>query len=714
MKFLMLLPLWAAAAAFAAEEPKPEIPAAEHEGDAVVVRGRAEDLVGRAASSSEGRVGAEDLARRPLLRPGELLETVPGVVISQHSGAGKANQYYTRGFNLDHGTDFATYVDGVPVNLRTHGHGQGYTDLGFFIPELVEELSYDKGPYSAEDGDFSTVGSAHFRYARRLPKNLLSWTQGEWGHRRLLAAGSHDVGGLTLLGAAESLDNLGPWDKPEDFHKRNLVAKLSYGGKRDWASLTLMGYDARWNASDQIPRRALEQGLIGRFGRIGDHDGGNSLRRSASLAAAAESAWGRSSLDAYWVRQELDLFSNFTYFLDDPARGDQYEQVDRRHYYGATLRQALDWGPEALPQTSTLGLDLRRDDIWDLGLHQTEARVRHNTVRQDQVWQSSWAPWFQQESRWTPWLRSRLGLRYDAYCFQVESLGNTVNSGTVQDAMLSPKAGLVLGPWARTELYASYGEAFHSNDARGATLRHVPVSVDPPQSDPLDANGDPVKPAPGLVKTRGSEVGLRTAWLPGLQSTLSLWTLTFDSELVFVGDAGAVEAGRASYRRGVEFANFYAPLPWLRLDLDYSLSQGWFTQTAVDPATGEGLGQHIPGALEDVVTAGISVDAPLGLDFGARLRHFGPRPLVEDNSVRSRASTTVNLRVGWRPHPNYYVMAELFNAFNAEADDIEYFYESALPTDPDTDGSGDPGPVADGHIHPAEPRQLRVTARLEF
>jgi hypothetical protein len=668
-----------------------------------VVQGRSLNLLGKAEAASEGRVGSEDLQHRPLSRPGELAEVVPGLVVSQHSGDGKANQFYARGFNLDHGTDFASWIDGMPVNLRTHGHGQGYTDLNFLIPELVETVDYRKGPYSVHDGDFSAVGAVNFNYTRDLRQGLLLVGMGPFGYRRALAAASPQVGPGTLLLAVENFDNDGPWDVPQHLLHRNLLAKYSarLGGMK--FSLTGLSYDAEWTATDQVPQRAIEQGLIGRYGSLDPSDGGITRRRAGSLQWEGALGDLHHKGSAYVFDSGLRLWSNFTLNLVDPVNGDQIEQQDERTTFGghwAFWHQA-----QALEARTELGVELRQDNIYELGLWNTRERQRLSAVGTHSVNEGSVAAYLGEAIKPLPWLRLHGGVRYDAYTFKVDATTNTVvaalNSGTVNAGIFSPKAGLALGPWAKTEFYLSWGQAFHSNDARGITQAWADS----------DGNGilDPVETVTPLVKIQGSEVGVRTSLLPGLTSTLSLWQLDFDSELVFVGDAQTTEAGRSSRRWGVEWTNYYKPLDWLILDLDYSWSHARYTQA--DPA-----GDYIPGALEDVLTAG----ATLGQDpwqATLRARYFGPRPLLEDNSVRSSGSLIWSLRLAAKPWKGGELSVDVLNLFDVKASDIEYYYPSLLagetPVD-DTDGDGIPDAVNDIHLHPAEPRQVRVTLAQRF
>lgn len=647
-----------------------------------------ESLLGIAGASSEGAVAAEQIALRPIARSGDVLETIPGVVVSQHSGEGKANQYYLRGFNLDHGTDFSTTLAGMPVNLPTHAHGHGYTDLNFVIPELIGGIQYKKGPYFVEDGDFTTAGSANIDYVNVLDETIARADGGSFGYARGLLAGSPRVGEGSLLYALEGAYDDGPWTHGDGFRKFNGVLRYSVGDARNGFAVTGMGYQAKWNATDQIAERAVREGLVSRFGTLDPTDGGESHRYSLSAQWQHSGAASVTRAVAYGMDSRLDLFSNFTYFLDHPDTGDQFEQADDRSVYGAKLthRWFARWfGVDA---ENEVGFEGRFDDIHEVGLFRTEDRVRLSTTRLDRVRQASGALFAQTDIPWTSRFRTIVGLRGDLYHFDVTGVSDPENGGTLTRGILSPKLSMIFGPFDQTEVYANAGYGFHSNDARGATIR-----VDP-------TTGEPAERVTPLARAKSAEIGVRSLPLPGWQSTVAFWGLDIASELVFVGDAGTTEASRASRRFGVEWSNVFRVMPWMTLDADLSLSKARFRD-------GDSAGRFIPGAVQNVVAAGVAVDR-LGDFFGSlRMRYFGPRPLNEDNSVRSKASTTVNALLGWELARGLRAQVEIFNLLDAKVSDIDYLYASRLPGEA-------PGGVEDVHFHPAQPRSARVTLRLGF
>ncbi|WP_231993263.1 TonB-dependent receptor [Mitsuaria sp. 7] len=659
----------------------------------VDVEGRHYDNgIGSSDAASQGTIRAGLIKSRPVLRPGEVLEFVPGLIVTQHSGDGKANQYFLRGFNLDHGTDFATTVMGLPVNMPSHAHGQGYADLNFLIPELVDRIDYRKGPYFARNGDFAAAGSADIDYLRELDAPFVSLTLGEGRYRRALAAGSTRVAdGVQLLGAVEAMGNDGPWRLPEDLNRRNLVLSLSGASGIDRWRVGLMDYRADWTSTDQVPQRLIDAGTFngrpfGRFDAIDPSDGGRTRRSSLSGEWSRDEGGRSTRVAAYAMAYELSLYSNFTYAMERPEAGDQFAQKDDRKVYGFSASHAVETTLGGLPARGELGVQLRQDRA-RVGLFDTQARATLGTTRDDRVRETLASVYGDLGVELTPWVRTVVGLRADQARFRVDSLSNPMNSGSARQTLASPKWSLVLGPWARTELFLNAGRGFHSNDARGVTAR-----VDP-------RSGDPVDPVPGLVKAKGYELGVRSEIVPGLQSSLALWKLDFDSELVYVGDAGVTEANRPSKRHGVEWNNRYVPVPWLLIDADLAWTRARFSDA--DPA-----GARIPNAVDRVASFGVTVRERGPWSASLQWRYLGSAPLIEDDSVRSRSSLTTNLRVSRRFGAKTEVTLDVFNLMDRRVNDIEYFYESRLP--------GEVAAVADRHVHPAEPRTLRVTLRRSF
>jgi hypothetical protein len=638
-------------------------------------------------AASEQVISGAELNARPVSRVGEVLEVVPGLIVTQHSGEGKANQYFLRGFNLDHGTDLAITVDGMPVNMPTHGHGQGYADINFLIPELVQAVNVRKAPYYADKGDFASAGAVGIDYLNKLPANIAQLTFGSFGYQRAFAAGSANVGDGTLLAAFEANKYNGPWEIPDNVRKLNGVLRYSQGTAMDGFTLSAMAYSNGWNSTDQVAQRAVDQGFINRTGSLDPTDGGTSSRFSLSGNWAQSSEFGQSKANAYLIRSSLQLFNNFTYFLDDPVNGDQFSQIDRRTVYGFNASHSFDVRFAGIETQTRVGLQTRGDDI-AVGLLKTMQRTWLSTVRQDSVEEGNVGLWADTTARWTDWLRTTVGIREDYFAGHVFS-DTPQNSGDAQAAMTSPKAGIVLGPWYRTEFYGNAGLGLHSNDIRGAT-----ITVDPNDKvTPLDR-------VPLLVRSKGAEIGIRTRAIEGLTSSLAVFVLDFDSELLFVGDAGTTEPSRPSRRVGVEWTNTYKVLPWMTLDFDLAYARARFSD--FDPA-----GDRIPGAPAWIASGGVTFGGTSGWFGALRGRYFGPRPLVEDDSVRSTPSLIFNARAGYIFDNGMRLQLDVLNLFNAQTNQIEYFYLSRLPGEP-IDG------VADRHVHPAEPLAVRLTLAAKF
>ena len=652
---------------------------------AVVVQGSRNSMLGEAGTANEGVITQQQLDARTVYRPGELFEAVPGLVVSQHSGEGKANQFYLRGFNLDHGTDLRTTVDGMLVNARSHSHGQGWTDVNFMIPELGTLLEYRKGPFYAAEGDFSSAGAVNLKYANTLASGIASVGLGQNGYARTLLTSSPQLGDGHLLYAVELMHNDGPFTVKDNYQKKNGVLRYSQGSEANGFHVTAMAYNAKWHATDQIPLRAVQSGALGRFDAVDQSDGGESSRYSLSGEWRQASGNVATTVNAYVIRQRLDLFSNFTYFLDNPVDGDQFSQPDRRTTTGLNASQTYTTTLLGRESEFTLGAQFQNDGISN-ALNSTVARQFVSTTRADQIRERSLGLYSENKTRWSDSFRSVLGVRADNFHFKVNS-DNTANSGTASATKVSPKINLIFGPFDKTEFYTSAGYGFHSNDARGTTL-----TVDP-------KTGMPADKLPPLVRSKGVELGVRTEAIAGLQSAFSVYRLDFDSELTFAGDAGTTNAGRASRRTGFEFSNYYKPIPWLTVDADIAFAKGRYS--TFDP-----VGDRIPGAVEGVASVALAVDN-LGPYFGAlQLRYFGPRPLLEDNSVRSKSTATLNGRIGYKFNPKLKIELEGFNLTNRHASAIDYYYASQL--------KGETSKVNDIHFHPIESRSFRLTLVANF
>jgi len=672
--------------------------------------------------ASQTTATGEELNARPVTRPGEVLEAVPGLIVTQHSGEGKANQYFLRGYNLDHGTDLAITVDDVPVNMRTHAHGQGYADLNWLMPETINSLAIRKGPYFADEGDFSSAGNLHIGLIDSVPKAIAQMTAGSFGYRRMFGMDSVKAGDGNLLVAGEAATYDGPWVNPDGMRKVNGLLRYTQGTALDGFSVTGMAYSNKWNSTDQIPQRAVP--LIGLYGSEDPSDGGNTNRFALSARIAGTDDAGSWKANAYAVKSQLDLFNNFTYFLRDPVLGDQFHQHDDRVMAGANASRTLNGSFAGLPMQTTFGVQTRYDAI-NLALTDTFQRSFLANVRSDRVGEGSVGVYAQNTVKWTDWLRTTVGWRGDYYQARVDSIFDPNNSGVVSAGIGSPKFTMAIGPFNKTEFFVGAGYGMHSNDARGATITEDPT-------DPTTK----LSASPLLVRTKGAETGVRTKIIPALDSSLSVFILNQDSELVFSGDAGDTVASRASQRYGLEWTNRYRPVSWIDIDADLAISHARFIGFDSDQAEvyaslagfpqgqiGNAPGNYIPNAPAIVASAGITLGEKTGPFGTLRWRYLGPSPLTEDNAFRSPATSIFNGRLGYRADNGWKIQLDVLNLLNSRTNQITYAYGSLIRTDNLYNLCLSPAPppaavcrngVMDYVLHPIEPLTIRITVAGAF
>lgn len=669
---------------------------AAHSGvlEEVLVVGRKPQVNSAVRGTNAGFVEREYLDRLALERTGDVLELVPGLVATQHSGSGKANQYFLRGFNLDHGTDFLTRVDYMPVNMVSHGHGQGYTDLNFLIPELVQTIDYRKGPFYSDLGDFSGTGEAHLRTAAFLPGHLLSVEAGGFGYHRTVAAGQKEVGPGNWMLAGEFQGYDGPWKNvDEDVRKTNVWLKYASGGPEAGTDISLMLYDNRWNAADQIPLRAIESGTISPLATIDPSSGGESYRYSLALQKRGHrenSVWFAS---VYAIRYGMDLWSNFSYFTDQ-QQGDQIYQQDERTLVGGdaaiTLAQTYLAGLKA---SHSFGWNWRYDAIDPVGLSQSEQREIRVPVRQDEINQWSNAVFWQTAVQLLPSWTSTVNVRWNFHQFDVDPLAAAV------PATLAANAGersadiwtgalrnrFVLNE--RSELFWNIGRSYHSNDARG-----VLATLDP-------TTGEPIEAADPLVPVDGTEIGgdWRTAdqrW----QFSTSLWALQVSSELVFVGDEGTTEdSGSKSRRYGGELGVVYRPSDAFNIFLDYSHTHSRLTDDTLEY-------RDIAGALEKVISLRAAYAWTENWQASLAWRYLGDYAL--DEGRRADSADKMDVKISYLSGGPWRIDLTVLNVLDSNDHDIEYFYESQL--------LGESEPIADRHIHSFVPRTARLKIAYEF
>ena len=666
-------------------------------------------------AASAGDVGREQMMSEPLLRPAAILENVPGLIVTQHAGEGKANQYFMRAFNLDHGTDLALEVDDMPVNMPTHAHGQGYSDLNFLIPEIAADLHYKKGPYYADEGDFATAGTARIGLVNQVPATATVGF-GEDGYRRALFMGTTSLAGGSLLGAAEIYHNDGPFDVPDDYNRLNGALRYSHGDALDYFTVTAMAYRGKWNSTDQVPERAIDEGVITRFGSLNPTDGGESNRASLTVSRVKRTDADQVQLSAYVLHYKLDLWSTFTYFLKDPVYGDQMLQHDDRTVYGFKASKTWFSTLAAMPMTNVVGVQARVDDIGDVGISPSFERRIIGITQDAGVVEGSGAVYAESTLQWREHLRSVIGLREDHFNFDVtDKMRNADGSCTLASdplgcdtghrhaSIFSPKLGIVLGPWMNTTFFINVGDGYHSNDARGVTRSG---------QNPEQAAVTP------LTRARSGELGLSTKPLPNWETTLDVFKLKLKSELVFSGDAGVTEPNGSTTRTGVEWGNVYHVNSWLAADLNATFARARFDSDAEPDDLGCGdaapshpcaapigiVGRYVPNSPTNVIDAGLTAKRASGWFGALRARHFGESPLVEDNSAKSPGYTTLDAQIGFRSADHWLAALDIFNVADVRWNDVTYYYVSRL--------RNEAAPQADYVVHPGVPRTLR--ARFQY
>jgi outer membrane receptor protein involved in Fe transport len=654
-----------------------------------------------AASSSTVR--ERDFRLRPHPRPVDILQVVPGLYTNQHAGGGKANQYFLRGFDADHGTDVALFVDGVPVNMVSHGHGQGYADLNWVIPELIERVEVHKGTYFAQFGDFATAGAVNMVTHRGFEKSQLTLGGGSFDSWRGLFIAAPELEGWTPLVAGQVYGTSGPFERSEGLERFSLFAKLTRQlSGRTSLSVALTSYGSGWNASGQVPLRRVSTGQLDRFGTIDPTEGGNSQRHSlyATYRALTERE-GEVNVMAYAVQYRLNLFSNFTFFSRDPDNGDMIEQHDARTLAGlnASYRFRRELGTMSF--VTTLGAQLRTDSI-DNSLYYDKARERLAPVVNASIREGSLGLYAQEEITFTPWLRTVLGLRADYFGFDVEdpledlATPGTKTSGVRQASLVSPKASLVFSAIPDTELYLNFGYGFHSNDARGVVRQP-----------------DPVTP---LTRARGYELGARTRLFDRLDLAGSLFRLDLDSELVWVGDEGTTEANGPTRRRGLEAEARLKLLPWLFADADVTVSRATFVQNV-------GNANAVALAPTLILAGGVSARHPSGAYGRLGVLHLGDRPATEDRFLTAEGFTRVDATLGYRGS-FYEVNVGIQNLLNTEWREAQFANVSRLPDElseescpAGTRPAGEEGAFEgceDLHFTPGAPLNAQATVSFFF
>jgi outer membrane receptor protein involved in Fe transport len=627
------------------------------------------------AASSQQFIPDKEIVLQPQGRPAQILRLIPGMLAVEHSGgAGKADQYFLRGFDADHGTDVAFFLDGMPINLRSHAHGQGYNDLKFIIPETIQGVEVNKGAYLPEYGDFATAGAINFRTRQAVKEGIVQAAGGEFSTQRYMLMFSPTKERVQSLFAAEGYYTNGPYINDNQYVRSNVLGKITtYLTGRDELSIKGTFLYSKWDGSGEIPLRAVNFGTLNRFGAIDPYEGGNTLRTTGQVDYHYDTTTGgQFYIKGYGQYYRLDLFTNFTLFLNDPVNGDGFVQFDRRAIYGGEIGFKQRGDILGMPSIGTVGFQTRIDDVHAKLGTQLRKQVTGTTIDSD-AFSASYSPFFKAEVQPLPWLRFNGGLRGEMFTFDVSNRCATCleqSSGQTNSGIILPKMNMILGPWGGTEFFVNYGEGFHSNDARSAVR---------PGSAPLS-------------RSINYEIGVRSRpWGPDkLELLATLWRMDLKSELVFIGDEGTTEIRGATRRQGVEVAargQVWGPL----------YVNGSFTWTHAEFRNGDA----IPLAPEYIAYGAAILKWPQGLTSQLQATYMGVRPLIEDRSIKAPSWITFDLSERYQvpmrlPHGRVEVFLYVQNLFNTEWEQAIFAFESRL--------RNEPAAVNDIHFVPGNPR----------
>lgn len=625
-----------------------------------------------------------DMLVRPVNNAQDLLRLVPGVFIAQHAGGGKAEQIFLRGFDIDHGTDVSIQVDGMPVNMVSHAHGQGYADLHFLIPETVQSIDFLKGPYQNSFSDFATAGLIHFKTLDALPNSRVELSGGQFNSMRTLAMlqlplNEQEASSAYITGEYVTTD--GPFESPQHFHRVNVFGK--YTAKLSTRSIIRISgstFNSRWDASGQIPQRAVDAGLITRFGAIDDDEGGITSRSNINVQLVKQlDANSQISNQVYFTDYRFELYSNFTFFLEDSVNGDMIKQKEHRRIYGYRSEFIQDRPLFGKPGTTTLGFALRVDQVTENELsHVYERSTLLDRLAYGNVLQTNAGVYVTERIELTPRLEMRSGIRYDLFRFAyADLLQNEYALQQIQDGILTAHINFDLALNNKTGLYAYFGKGFHSNDTRVVVAEGADRTL------------------PGAY---GVDLGMRYKPIGRLILQPAVWALYLEQEFVYVGDAAIVEAGGKTMRKGVDLSVRYAVTDYLFLDADLNYTH----------AENIGAGEeetYIPLAAKWTSIGGITLDTDFGLTASLRYRYMGDRPANTDGSVIAQGyfvnDATIRYNAG-----KWYAGVEVQNVFNVAWNEAQFETESRL--------YHEPVPVSELHFTPGTPLFMRGSFGIAF
>jgi len=622
-----------------------------------------------------------DLALQPVNSSQELLQKVPGLFIGQHAGGGKAEQIFLRGFDIDHGTDLSITVDDMPVNMVSHAHGQGYSDLHFLIPETVEQIQFEKGSYTTQKGNFATAGFVNFKTKSHLDQNLIKLELGQYNSGRVLGLFNllEDEKQAAYI-ATEYQATDGVFESPQHFNRLNLFGKYSLNSSpNNQFSLTAAHFQSSWDASGQIPVRAVNQGLISRFGAIDDTEGGQTSRTNIRLAHKKiidANSLIKSSL--YWSKYDFELYSNFTFFLEDSINGDQIKQQEDRNLYGLNTEYQRFFHFHQLEGHLVAGLQLRADQVKNNELsHTLNRRTTLEQIQFGDIEEKNAAIYLGANLNMGKWsLQPSLRLDYFDFAY-INHLSAQYDHQSTKKNILSPKLNIAYQSSNRLQFYLKGGKGFHSNDSRLVLAQDV----------------EEILPA-----TYGFDLGTSWKITPKMFINLAYWYLYMEQEFVYVGDAGIVEASGRSQRQGIDLSYRYQPISSLFFNLDANYTYA----RAMEEEKGQ---DFIPLAPDFTLRAGLSYKHPKGFYGSFNLRHINDRPANEDKSILAEGYTLVDANIGWR-FPKFDFALQAQNLFNTEWKETQFATTSRL--------AQENSPVEEIHFIPGTPFFLKFVMQYKF
>jgi len=630
-------------------------------------------------------LGQVDIMLRPVNTSQDILRIVPGVFIAQHAGGGKAEQIFLRGYDIDHGTDINLSVDGMPVNLVSHAHGQGYADLHFVIPETIEKVSFEMGPYNADKGNLATAGFVEFKTKDFLSSNSLKLEAGDFNTQRYsgqfkLFNKESEKNRQHLYVASEYFTSDSYFESPQNFHRFNVLGKYSaWFGNQTQLTISASSFDSKWEASGQVPDRAVKSGIISRFGSIDNSEGGNTSRTNINIQFANQwkNNW-KTTDQLYYSRYHFNLYSNFTFFLDDPVNGDEINQRETRDIYGYNTTASKSWLLGNKKLNTTFGTGFRFDNANDIELARVVKREFLESVQKGDIKERNVFAYWDQQIDLNQKFSINAGLRYDYFNFGYKDiLTNQPAFGGQSRAILSPKLNLNYSPSSTVKLFLNNGIGFHSNDTR-VILNNTASDI--------------------LPKVFGTDAGIILKPVKQLVLKTTLWHMYSQQEFVYVGDEGIVEPSGKTRRIGIDFSARYQVAKWLFADADLNLTRA--------RVIGEPKGEdYVPLAPAFTSIGGLTAKLKNGLHGSLRYRFIDHRPAREDYSVTAQGYFIADAVAGYQ-WKNFEITASIENIFNREWREAQFDTESRL--------QNEPASVSEIHYTPGTPRFFKAGISFHF